>query len=99
MLSWLPDVSTVTVQPGWFADNYFAVLGQAAQFGVFGLPLGKGQNAPPSNEDIARVIVACLADLDHSKGGRRMWCSDASCGARSRIARFRTRVKPKIEEF
>ena len=62
MLSWLPDVATITVQPGWFADNYFAVLGQAAQFGVFGLPLGKGQNAPPSNEDIARVIVACLAD-------------------------------------
>jgi NAD(P)H dehydrogenase (quinone) len=62
MLSWLPDVATITVRPGWFADNYFAVLGQAAQFGVFGLPLGKGQNAPPSNEDIARVIVACLAD-------------------------------------
>jgi NAD(P)H dehydrogenase (quinone) len=62
MLSWLPDVATITVQPGWFADNYFAVLGQAAQFGVFGLPLGKGHNAPPSNEDIARVIIACLAD-------------------------------------
>jgi NAD(P)H dehydrogenase (quinone) len=62
MLSWLPDVATITVQPGWFADNYFAVLGQAAQLGVFGLPLGKGKNAPPSNEDIARVIVACLAD-------------------------------------
>jgi hypothetical protein len=26
------------------------------------LPLGEGLNAPPSNEDIARVIVACLAD-------------------------------------
>jgi hypothetical protein len=24
--------------------------------------LGKGQNAPPSNEDIARVIVTCLTD-------------------------------------
>ena len=62
MFSWLPDVATITIQPGWFADNYFGVLGQAAQFGVFGLPLGKGQNAPPSNEDIARVIVSCLAD-------------------------------------
>jgi uncharacterized protein YbjT (DUF2867 family) len=62
MLSWLPDLATITIQPGWFADNYFAVIGQAAQFGVFGLPLGEGQNAPPSNEDIARVIVACLAD-------------------------------------
>lgn len=62
MLSWTPDVGIVTVQPGWFADNYFAVIGQAAQFGLFGLPLGQGSNAPPSNEDIARVIVACLAE-------------------------------------
>jgi NAD(P)H dehydrogenase (quinone) len=52
----------ITVQPGWFADNYFAVIGQAAQFGLFALPLGQGLNAPPSNEDIARVIVACLAN-------------------------------------
>lgn len=29
--------------------------------------------------------------IDHSKGGRRLWCSDASCGTRSRIARFRAR--------
>jgi NAD(P)H dehydrogenase (quinone) len=62
ILSWLPDIATITVQPGWFADNYFAVIGQAAQFGLFALPLGEGLNAPPSNEDIARVIVACLAD-------------------------------------
>jgi NAD(P)H dehydrogenase (quinone) len=62
VLSRLSDVGVVTVQPGWFADNYFAVIGQAAQFGLFGLPLGQGLNAPPSNEDIARVIVACLAD-------------------------------------
>jgi NAD(P)H dehydrogenase (quinone) len=62
MLSWLPGVGVVTVQPGWFADNYFAVIGQAAQFGLMALPLGEGLNAPPSNEDIARVIVACLVD-------------------------------------
>jgi NAD(P)H dehydrogenase (quinone) len=62
VLSWTPDVGVITVQPGWFADNYFAVVGQAAQFGLFGLPLGQGLNAPPSNEDIARVIVACLVD-------------------------------------
>jgi NAD(P)H dehydrogenase (quinone) len=62
VLSWLPEVGVITVQPGWFADNYFAVLGQAAQFGLFGLPLGQGLNAPPSNEDIARVIVECLID-------------------------------------
>ena len=62
VLSWVPDVGAITVQPGWFADNYFAVIGQAAQFGLLGLPLGEGLNAPPSNEDIARVIVACLVD-------------------------------------
>jgi predicted RNA-binding Zn ribbon-like protein len=31
--------------------------------------------------------------LDHSKGGQRIWCSDASCGTRSRIARFRRRPR------
>jgi NAD(P)H dehydrogenase (quinone) len=64
----LPGVATVKVQPGWFADNYFAVLGQVAQFGILGLPLGNGQNAPPSNEDIAAVIAVCLADPDRHAG-------------------------------
>jgi predicted RNA-binding Zn ribbon-like protein len=46
-----------------------------------------------------REIRECKGDscgwlfLDHSKGGRRRWCSDASCGTRSRIARFRTRPR------
>lgn len=62
VVSWLSDIGIITIQPGWFADNYFAVIGQAAQFGLFGLPLGQGLNAPPSNEDIARVIVACLVN-------------------------------------
>jgi predicted RNA-binding Zn ribbon-like protein len=31
--------------------------------------------------------------LDQSKGGHRIWCSDASCGTRSRIARFRRRPR------
>ena len=52
-----------------------------------------------------REVRECKGDncgwlfLDHSKGGHRMWCSDASCGARSRIARFRTRRKSKIEDL
>jgi uncharacterized protein YbjT (DUF2867 family) len=53
-------VDVVTVQPGWFADNYFVALEGAAQLGMFGMPLGGGLNAPPSNEDIARVIVGAL---------------------------------------
>lgn len=31
--------------------------------------------------------------IDHSKSGRRMWCSDATCGSRARIKRFRSRLK------
>jgi NAD(P)H dehydrogenase (quinone) len=64
----LPGTATVRIQPGWFADNYFAVLGQVAQFGLLGLPLGEGLNAPPSNEDIAAVIAACLAEPDRHAG-------------------------------
>jgi uncharacterized protein YbjT (DUF2867 family) len=55
-------LGVVTVEPGFFADNYFAALGPAAQFGLLAMPLGQGLNAPPSNEDIARVIAACLRD-------------------------------------
>jgi predicted RNA-binding Zn ribbon-like protein len=46
-----------------------------------------------------RGVRECKGDncgwlfLDHSKGGRRRWCSDASCGTRSRIARFRTQPR------
>jgi NAD(P)H dehydrogenase (quinone) len=53
---------SIKIEPGWFADNYFAALGPIAQLGVMGLPLGQGLNAPPSNEDIARVITACIVD-------------------------------------
>jgi uncharacterized protein YbjT (DUF2867 family) len=60
MFSWMPTVDLVTVNPGWFADNYMAALEPIAQFGMMPMPLGQGMNAPPSNEDIARVIVAAL---------------------------------------
>jgi predicted RNA-binding Zn ribbon-like protein len=29
--------------------------------------------------------------LDTSKAGRRRWCSDESCGSRSRVKRFRAK--------
>lgn len=58
--SWMPSVDLVTVNPGWFADNYMAALEPIAQFGMMPMPLGKGLNAPPSNEDIARVVVTAL---------------------------------------
>lgn len=62
ILSWMPGVDVVTVDPGWFADNYFFVLEPIAQLGIMPMPLGEGMNAPPSNEDIASVAVGALID-------------------------------------
>lgn len=62
LLSWLPSVGSVVVNPGFFADNYMAALEPIAQFGLMAMPLGDGRNAPPSNEDIAAVVAALLAD-------------------------------------
>jgi NAD(P)H dehydrogenase (quinone) len=50
------------VNPGFFADNYMAALEPMAQFGLMAMPLGDGLNAPPSNEDIARVVAGALTD-------------------------------------
>jgi NAD(P)H dehydrogenase (quinone) len=58
----------VRVNPGWFADNYFAALEPMAEFGIMALLLGEGTNAPPSNEGIARVIVGALANPAHHVG-------------------------------
>jgi uncharacterized protein YbjT (DUF2867 family) len=65
----LPDTAHVAVDPGYFADNYLQVLPLAAQLGVLPVPTGKGRNAPPSNEDIARVAVGALLD-PHRHDGR-----------------------------
>jgi len=61
VFDWMPGVDTITINPGWFADNYMAAFEAISQFGLMALPLGRGLNAPPSNEDIARVIVGALA--------------------------------------
>jgi len=64
------EMSVTTINPGWFADNYLMVLDMAAHLGLFTMPLGEGnikKNAPPSNEDIASVVVATLINPeDHS---------------------------------
>lgn len=64
VFDWMPGVATITVNPGWFADNYMAAFEAISQFGVMALPLGQGLNAPPSNEDISRVIVGALTRPD-----------------------------------
>jgi uncharacterized protein YbjT (DUF2867 family) len=65
----LPDTAHVAVDPGFFADNYLQVLPAAAQLGVLPVTTGAGRNAPPSNEDIARVAVGALLD-PHRHDGR-----------------------------
>jgi uncharacterized protein YbjT (DUF2867 family) len=62
VFSWMPTVASITVNPGFFAENYLYTLDAVAQFGVLTAPFGDGQNAPPSNEDIAAVAAALLAD-------------------------------------
>ncbi|MEW9922108.1 NmrA family NAD(P)-binding protein [Marimonas sp. MJW-29] len=68
-----PGMTVTSVDPGWFADNYLMVLPFAAHLGLFTMPLGDGdvkKNAPPSNEDIARVAVAALTDPQSHAGKR-----------------------------
>ena len=68
-----PDTTVTSVDPGWFADNYLMVLDAAAHLGIFTMPLGPGnqkKNAPPSNEDIARVAVSALMDSRTHAGNR-----------------------------
>ena len=62
ILKWIPGAKVATVNPGWFADNYFLVMEPMAQLGIMPLPLGNGGNAPPSSEDMGRVIAEILAD-------------------------------------
>ncbi len=65
----LPGVAHVVVNPGFFADNYLrGLIGMAAQLGVLTIPSGASRNAPPSNEDIAGVVVATLLDPEAHAG-------------------------------
>lgn len=64
----LPDTAHVAVIPGYFADNYLQLMPLASQLGLFPFPTGAGRNAPPSNEDIARVAVAALLDPHRHHG-------------------------------
>ncbi len=60
LFSMTPGVAHTIVNPGFFADGYLATTGLAAQFGIFPWMFGNSRNAPPSNEDIARVAAAAL---------------------------------------
>jgi hypothetical protein len=60
LFSMMPRITHTIVRPGFFADDYLALTGPAAQFGVFPWIYGDSRTAPPSNEDIARVAAAAL---------------------------------------
>lgn len=61
LFAMVPGAAVTCIAPGFFADNEMQVLPFVAQFGLLSLPYGSGLNAPPSNEDMARVIAEILA--------------------------------------
>jgi NAD(P)H dehydrogenase (quinone) len=60
--STIPGVAHTIIKPGFFADDYLVTIGASAHLGIFPWMYGNSRNAPPSNEDIARVAVAALLD-------------------------------------
>ena len=63
---WMPSVDVIHVNPGLFAFAYLLGLPAIVHFGMLMAPFGDGLNAPPSNEDIARVATGALSDpTDH----------------------------------
>lgn len=61
IIALLPGTAVTFINPGFFVDNEMQVLSFIAQFGLMTLPYGSGRNAPPSNEDMARVAAEILA--------------------------------------
>ena len=70
LFSMTPGVEHTIVNPGFFADAYMVTMGIAAHLGIFPWIFGNSRNAPPSNEDIARVAVAALMDPARHAGKR-----------------------------
>ena len=64
----LPGTTLTVVNPGFFADNYLRLTPFAAHLGILPSLVGDSRNAPPANEDIARVVVAALTDPDRHAG-------------------------------
>jgi len=81
LFSMTPGVVHTILNPGFFADAYFATMGPAVNLGVFPWPYGDSRNAPPSNEDIARVAVEALKDPARHAGRRYRPTGPALLGA------------------
>jgi NAD(P)H dehydrogenase (quinone) len=59
---WMPSVDVIHVNPGLFAFMYLLGLPAIVHLGVLMAPFGEGRNAPPSNEDIARVAAGVISN-------------------------------------
>ena len=70
LMQMIPDAAWTIVNPGVFAEPIIDMLPTAANLGVMPNPFGDMRNAPPSNEDIARVVVGALTDPDKHHGKR-----------------------------
>jgi len=81
LFSMMPGVTHTIVNPGYFADVYFVTMRLAVNLGVFPWIYGDSRNAPPSNEDIARVAVAALTDPARHAGKRYRPTGPALLGA------------------
>lgn len=68
VFSMIPNAAHVRVNPGYFADNYLRLIEYPAHLGVLPDVTGDSKDAPPSNEDIARVVVAALIDPQKHAG-------------------------------
>lgn len=58
----IPGVGHTIVNPGMFADNFLRTIDMAALLGIYPVLSGTSRSAPVANEDIAKVVVAILAN-------------------------------------
>jgi uncharacterized protein YbjT (DUF2867 family) len=70
LFSMTTGIAHTIVSPGFFADAYLVPIGLAAHLGLFPWMYGESRNAPPSNEDIARVAASVLMDPARHDGRR-----------------------------
>ena len=105
ILRGMSNVDVVTINPGFFADNYMLLLEPIAQLGLLPLPLGNGLNAPPSNEDVARVVVGALTNPAQHIGktyrptGPRLLSPDDIVGIFAKVLGRSVRYFPNVPNW
>ena len=105
ILRGMSNVDVVTITPGFFADNYMLLLEPIAQLGILPLPLGNGLNAPPSNEDVARVVVGALTDpaqhigMTYRPTGPRLLSPDDIVGIFAKVLGRSVKYFPNVPDW